>query len=68
MPVFLKHLVVQGQNEKSNEKAFESMCVLALSQGEPSVLVSGLIFKSKPFMKTHINWKPVHLHCNCVYV
>ena len=27
--------------------AFESMCVLALSQGDPSVLVSSLIFKSE---------------------
>lgn len=47
MPIFLKHLVVQKQNEKSNERAFESMCVLALSQGDTSVLVSGLVFKSK---------------------
>lgn len=45
MPIFLKHLVVQEQNEKSNETAVESMCVLALSHGDPSV--SNLIFKSK---------------------
>lgn len=27
--------------------AFESTCILALSQGDPSILVSSLIFKSK---------------------
>lgn len=67
MPIFPKHLAVQEQNEKSNERAFQSTFVLALSQGEPCVLIRGLVFKSKhcrtcmngklyvPFMKTHIN-------------
>lgn len=41
MPVLLKHLVVQEPNKKSNERPFESMCVL-LSHGDPLSAVSFL--------------------------
>lgn len=40
MLIFLKHLAVQEQNEKSNERAFESMFVLK----ESPVSSSGVSF------------------------
>lgn len=59
MLIFLKHLVVQKQNEKSNERAFESTCVLALSQGDTSVLVSSLVFKSKHCRTYSYEWEAI---------
>lgn len=57
MQIFFKRLVVEEQSEKSNNSSIWEHVHPSLIQGDPSILVSSLIFKSKHCRNYLYEWK-----------